>query len=151
MIMAGKSEQPVYAVRHDVPSAVVPLTAARCVGTPVQPSPAQFRCHENDLRTGFAALTGETAASAHADITEAGRGWHRAWISATFSGTDLRAVLQLAGAQCSTRFDPSGESLLLRDIRLERGQVPLRLKGSLAQQEIRASGSFKIKQERRSA
>jgi hypothetical protein len=87
-----------------------------------------------DLRTGIATLSGDAAATAHADITEAGRGWHRAWVSARLSGTDLRAILQLADAKCSTHFDPSGESLLLRDIRLERGQVPLKLKGSLAHQ-----------------
>jgi hypothetical protein len=87
-----------------------------------------------DLRTGIASLTGETAPSAHADVTEAGGGWHRAWISAELSGTDLRAILQLGDAKCSTHFNPSGESLLLRDIRLERGQVPSRLKGSVARQ-----------------
>jgi hypothetical protein len=87
-----------------------------------------------DLRAGTATLTADGVGSAHADVTATGGDWHRAWISAKLSGTGLYTILQLADAKCSTYFTPSGESLLLRNIRLERGQVPSSLKASVARQ-----------------
>jgi hypothetical protein len=131
-----------YAVTTTVPAkpgSYVLSTEVRAEGTACLTLQLRDENHRGvmadyDLRTGIATLTGETAGSAHADVTETGGDWHRAWISAKLSGTGLRAILQLGDAKCSTQFKPSGESLLFRDIRLERGQVPSRLKASIARQ-----------------
>jgi hypothetical protein len=77
-----------------------------------------------DFRTAVAHIPVDNLGGARADVEPVREGWHRVWISAHASGTHLQAILQLADTKCGMNFRPRDEAIAIRDMRLERGQVP---------------------------
>jgi hypothetical protein len=54
----------------------------------------------------------------------AGDGWYRLWLSAVLPAADASFVIQLADQDGRFTFPPAGESVMIRALQLERGQLP---------------------------